>query len=171
MSAQKMVLTEEMTERHAEKLKIWFAVLSEAMPAHFFNALDAEMLQLIMPALFNIDREDGVQQIASGNNVILIYLKSENNNMAATARMMKDHDIFSASIHESAQSIIVNGEPRTLVIEHYVVDKLTLKIAPAYSMSEIKKAHKKLMKKYHPDQGGSTYQAKEINEAKDILLK
>jgi hypothetical protein len=39
------------------------------------------------------------------------------------------------------------------------------------SEKEIKTAHKTLMKKFHPDQGGNTYQAKEINDAKDVLLK
>ncbi len=36
---------------------------------------------------------------------------------------------------------------------------------------EIKAAHKRLMKKFHPDHDGSAYMAAKINQAKDILMK
>lgn len=46
-----------------------------------------------------------------------------------------------------------------------------LGVAPNATDREIRAAHRAMMKDMHPDQGGSTYFAAKLNQARDVLLK
>ena len=74
---------------------------------------------------------------------------------------------------EHAQSDAAAGSGRTPARGSKMTEEEAyqiLGIRPGASAQDISRAHRSLMKKLHPDQGGSTYLAARVNEAKDVLL-
>ena len=63
----------------------------------------------------------------------------------------------------------VGGQGATQMSERAAYDLLGL--AQGADRDEITRAHRRLMKRYHPDHGGSTDMAARVNEAKDVLMR
>ena len=59
------------------------------------------------------------------------------------------------------------GSSTMTIEEAYAI----LDLKPGVTRDEIHQKHRSLMKKFHPDQGGTDYMAAKLNEAKDILLQ
>lgn len=82
------------------------------------------------------------------------------------ARLLETYlDRLRPDWRQAADAGATPGETMTRAQAYAILD-----LAPGASAAQIKEAHHRLMMKLHPDHGGSTFLAAQINRAKDILL-
>ncbi len=112
------------------------------------TSLDAVELSLLVGLLAEFDEES--------RNLLAAYLDRRNPRWRENA----DNDAAAGSRGATRAGKMSEEEAYQI-----------LGLQPGASADDISRAHRSLMKKLHPDQGGSTYLAARVNEAKDVLLR
>jgi hypothetical protein len=106
--------------------------------------------------------EDFAHQDAQSAQVLQAYLDREHPEWRETAGAA-----FDANEGSTARDAPPNGSARMTRNEALQI----LGLNPGVSESEIKAAHHRLIAHLHPDSGGSSFLAAQVNRAKDVLLR
>ena len=137
------------------------------MPRSFEGDLDAHGLRFgVIASRFNDEIVSGLLDGA------LTCLQRHGANDESRALLVAYLDRRDAGWREHAQADAATGRSaassgKMSEEEAYQI----LGVQPGASPDDIARAHRTLMKKLHPDQGGSTYLAARINEAKEVLTR
>ena len=108
------------------------------------------------------------------------FSKADPNRAARVVRgarrsFMAYFDRGQARRREDAQRDAASGQDRRNTTSSGEMTKeeayQVLGLQPGAGAEDITRAHRAFMKKLHPDQGGSTYLAARVNQAKDVLLR
>ena len=120
-------------------------------------------------ALDTIDREELLllaRQCATQDPDGLRLLEAYLDRRFAGWRETADPDIHARTSQSQAGE---QGGRRSGTISEQEAYEI-LGLQPGASEEDIRQAHRSLMKKFHPDQGGTTWLATRLNEARDVLL-
>ena len=84
--------------------------------------------------------------------------------MAVLAGVIAYVGLFRKGLKETNTPSTSSGMP---LGEAYLI----LGLSPGVRRDDVFAAYRNLIKRLHPDQGGTSYLASRVNEAKDVLLK
>ena len=87
-----------------------------------------------------------------------------------TAYLDRHHAGWRDSAPQGADGRAADANADTAVLTPVEAYRI-LGLEPGADAAAIKEAHRRLMKQFHPDQGGSAWFAARINEARDLLLR
>ena len=147
MNAEKKVLADIISE-HSAKLRHWYETLHQIMPDYFFKTFTPSQLAAIMPLLFNIEKEGGLQSIEIDDRVILVYLLADAARNTECDRLIRNRPISSIVVHKSKMPILIDGAARTLVIESLMLPpKNVPDVTPLHSYKAVADTYKKLYKR------------------------
>ena len=144
MSNERNMLSDIISE-HSAKLERWYKTLHQIMPDYFFKTFSPPQLAAIIPLLFNIEKEGGMQTIEIDDRVILIYLQDDARRNTECDRLIRNRPISSIVVHKSKMPILVDGAARTLVVESLMLpSKNVTDITPLHTYKAVSDTYKKL---------------------------